>query len=58
MTDIYKRIQCLSLEEGKKLLLHLAQDIFAILKEDEKRDFIMKMVGQTGRDKLGSMVQL
>ena len=48
----------LTLEEGKDLLLHLAKEIFSILSEEEKRSFVVEMVGQTGKDKIGSMVQL
>ena len=58
MHEIYEQIGCLSLEESKELLLRLARDIFSVLQEEEKRDFIRKMAGSTGRDKLGSMVQL
>jgi len=58
MSDLYKMIENLTLEESKELLLHLAQEIFSILDEQEKREFIVKMAGRTGRDKIGSMVQL
>ena len=58
MSDLYRMVHDLSLDESKELLLQLAQEIFAILHEDEKREFIMKMAGRTGRDKIGSMVQL
>jgi hypothetical protein len=58
MHEIYEQIGRLSLEESKELLLRLARDIFSVLQEEEKRDFIRKMAGSTGRDKLGSMVQL
>ncbi len=51
-------IRSLTLEEGKDLLLHLAKEIFSILSEEEKRSFVVEMVGQTGKDKIGSMVQL
>jgi hypothetical protein len=58
MSDLYQMIEDLTLDESKELLLHLAQEIFSILHEDEKREFILKMAGRTGRDKIGSMVQL
>ena len=58
MSDLYDMIKNLTLDESKELLLHLAQEIFSILDEQEKREFIVKMAGRTGRDKIGSMVQL
>ncbi len=48
----------LSLDEAKSLLLHLAKEIFSILTADEKQKFVVEMAGQTGKDKIGSMVQL
>ncbi len=51
-------INNLSIEDAKGLLLRLARELFLTLDADEKRQFIVEMVGQTGTDRIGSMVQL
>ncbi len=56
--DWIELIRNLSLEESKRLLLSLAKEIFSVLRPEEKRQFVMDMVGQTGNDRIGSMVQL
>ena len=51
-------INDLSLKDAKDLLISLAKEVFSLLDAEEKKEFIQKMVGQTGHDKIGSMVQL
>ncbi|GEM_PF-5443414 len=58
MSEIRELMSKMTLEESKKLLLYLAHEIFSVLDQDEKREFVLEMVDRTGKDKIGSMVQL
>ena len=58
MNELNALLETLTLDECKELLLRLAGEIFSVLNEDEKRSFVVRMIGQTGKDKIGSMVQL
>jgi uncharacterized protein with von Willebrand factor type A (vWA) domain len=46
----------LSAGEIKKAILSLIEQYFPIMEESEKQDFIIKLLGKSGNDKLSSMV--
>lgn len=46
----------LSAEEVKKTILSLIEQYFPIMEEMERQDFMIKLLGKSGDDKLSSMV--
>lgn len=46
----------LSAEEIKKTILSLIEQYFPIMEEAQKQDFMIKLLGTSGNDKLSSMV--
>jgi hypothetical protein len=45
-----------SLEEIKQMLFDLIEQVFPVMESSEKQDFILKMLGKAGDEKLPSMV--
>ena len=45
-----------SLDEIKQMLFALIEQYFPVMESPEKQDFILKMLGETGDEKLPSMV--
>jgi hypothetical protein len=45
----------LTLEEMKKMILSLAEQLFPVMESSEKQAFIVKLLGLSGDDKLSSM---
>jgi hypothetical protein len=48
-------ISKLTLEEMKKMILSLAEQLFPVMERSEKQAFIVKLLGLSGDDKLSSM---
>ena len=46
----------LSFKEIKKTILSLIEQYFPVMEDTEKQDFILKLLGKSGDDKLSSMV--
>ncbi len=46
----------LSLEEIKKMIFSLTEQIFPVMEDSEKQAFILKLLGKSVDDKLSSMV--
>jgi hypothetical protein len=44
------------LDEIKKMLFALIEQVFPVMDSSEKQDFILKLLGETGDEKLPSMV--
>ena len=45
----------LTIEEMKKMIFSLTEEIFPVMEISEKQDFIFKLLGKSGDDKLSSM---
>ena len=45
-----------SLEEVKEIIFALIEQYFPVMEDAEKQDFIIKLLGKSGDDKLSSMV--
>jgi len=45
-----------SFEEIKEIIFALIEQYFPVMEDAEKRDFILKLLGKSGDDKLSSMV--
>ncbi len=45
----------LTLEEMKKMIFSLTEEIFPVMEVAEKQAFIIKLLGKSGDDKLSSM---
>lgn len=45
----------LTIEEMKKMIFSLTEEIFPVMEVSEKQDFIFKLLGKSGDDKLSSM---
>ncbi len=55
-SDINEIFSALSAGEVKKSILSLIEQYFPIMEESEKQDFMIKLLGKSGNDKLSSMV--
>ena len=53
--DWMSRIPKLTLEEMKKMIFSLTEEIFPVMEVGEKQAFIIKLLGKSGEDKLSSM---
>ena len=53
--DWMSRIPKLTLEEMKKMIFSLTEEILPIMEVSEKQAFIIKLLGKSGDDKLSSM---
>jgi hypothetical protein len=51
-----KILESYGLDEIKEMLFALIEQFFPVMESSEKQDFILKMLGETGDDKLPSMV--
>ena len=49
-------LEGLSLEEIKKTILSLIDQFFPIMEDSERQEFVIKLLGRSGDDKLSSMV--
>lgn len=47
-----------SVADIKEMILTLTKQIFPVLDADEKQEFIKKLIGKAGDDKVSSMVNL
>lgn len=56
ISHINGMFSALSAEEIKKAILSLIEQYFPIMEESERQDFIIKLLGKSGNDKLSSMV--
>jgi hypothetical protein len=45
----------LTIEEMKKMIFSLTEEIFPVMEVSEKQAFIVKLLGKSGDDKLSSM---
>ena len=45
----------LTLEEMKRMILSLAEQLFPVMEASEKQAFLVKLLGLSGDDKLSSM---
>ncbi len=45
-----------SFEEIKETIFSLIEQYFPVMEDPEKQDFILKLLGKSGDDKLSSMV--
>ena len=45
----------LTLEEMKRLILSLSEQLFPVMEASEKQAFLVKLLGLSGDDKLSSM---
>jgi len=45
-----------SFEEIKEIIFTLIEQYFPVMEDAEKQDFILKLLGKSGDDKLSSMV--
>lgn len=45
----------LTIEEMKKMIFSLTEEIFPVMEVSEKQAFILKLLGKSGDDKLSSM---
>ncbi len=54
--NIVELLSKLSPEEIKTTILSLVEQYFPIMEEFEKQDFIIRLLGKSGNDKLSSMV--
>ena len=48
-------ISKLTIEEMKKMIFSLTEEIFPVMEVSEKQAFIVKLLGKSGDDKLSSM---
>jgi hypothetical protein len=53
--DWMSRIPKLTLEEMKKMIFSLTEEILPIMEVAEKQAFLIKLLGKSGDDKLSSM---
>jgi hypothetical protein len=53
--DWVSLIPKLTLEEMKKMIFSLTEEIFPVMEASEKQAFIIKLLGKSGDDKLSSM---
>jgi hypothetical protein len=53
--DWVSKIPKLTLEEMKKMIFSLTEEILPIMEVSEKQAFIIKLLGKSGDDKLSSM---
>jgi hypothetical protein len=53
--DWVSLIPKLTLEEMKKMIFSLTEEIFPVMEVSEKQAFIIKLLGKSGDDKLSSM---
>jgi hypothetical protein len=53
--DWMSRIPKLTLEEMKKMIFSLTEEILPVMEVSEKQAFIIKLLGKSGDDKLSSM---
>lgn len=53
--DWMSRIPKLTLEEMKKMIFSLTEEIFPVMEVGEKQAFIIKLLGRSGDDILSSM---
>ena len=53
--DWMSRIPKLTLEEMKKMIFSLTEEILPVMEVAEKQAFIIKLLGKSGNDKLSSM---
>ena len=51
-----ERLTGLNLHEVKQLIFSLIDQYFPVMKDAERQEFIMKLLGQSGNAKLSSMV--
>jgi hypothetical protein len=51
-----KILKSYGLDEIKQILFSLIEEVFPVMESSEKQDFILRMLGETGDDKLPSMV--
>ncbi|MCF8128694.1 MAG: hypothetical protein K9N10_09280 [Deltaproteobacteria bacterium] len=54
--DINELFSAMSIEEVKTNILTLVERYFPIMEESEKQDFVIRLLGKSGHDKLSSMV--
>lgn len=55
MKDWMSNIPKLTLEEMKKIIFSLTEEILPVMEVAEKQAFLMKLLGKSGDDKLSSM---
>jgi hypothetical protein len=53
--DWMSRVPKLTLEEMKKMIFSLTEEILPVMEVSEKQAFIIKLLGKSGDDKLSSM---
>ena len=53
--DWVSLIPKLTVEEMKKMIFSLTEEIFPVMEVGEKQAFIIKLLGRSGDDKLSSM---
>ena len=53
--DWVSMIPKLTLEEMKKMIFSLTEEIFPVMEVAEKQAFLIKLLGKSGDDKLSSM---
>ena len=53
--DWMSNIPKLTLEEMKKIIFSLTEEILPVMEVAEKQAFLMKLLGKSGDDKLSSM---
>jgi hypothetical protein len=51
-------ISGMSIDQVKDLIVSLMEQIFPVLDEQAKKDFVLKMVGKAGDEETSSMVHL
>ncbi|MEW5948197.1 MAG: hypothetical protein AB1711_02150 [Thermodesulfobacteriota bacterium] len=51
-------ISGMSIDQVKDLIVSLMEQLFPVLDEQDKKDFVLKMVGKAGDEETGSMVHL
>jgi hypothetical protein len=53
--DWMSRVPKLTLEEMKKMIFSLTEEILPVMEVVEKQAFLIKLLGKSGDDKLSSM---
>jgi len=56
--SINKMISEMSINEIKNMIFSMMEQIFPVLDEEAKREFVLKMMGKSGDEKISSMVHL
>ncbi len=51
-------ISGMSIDQIKDLIVSLMEQVFPVLGEEAKKDFVLKMVGKAGDEETASMVHL